>query len=59
MSRELPDESETPESRKETNLRMRFGTDYRYHFEDPEIRKKGGDTGEFEWIEETFEDFIV
>ena len=33
------------------NLRMRFGTDMRYHFEDPDLRKRGGDSEDVEWME--------
>ena len=29
------------------NYRMRMGNDYRFHFEDPELRKKAGDGYEF------------
>lgn len=60
MSDKLPEELEVRESPPKPNLRMKFGTDYRFHFEEEELRKKGGDTGEFEWIDTTFlEDFIV
>ena len=45
------------EKREETNgrsYRMRFGTDLKYHFEDPELRQKCGDSAEFQWIDTTF-----
>lgn len=47
------------QERSKGGYRMRFGTDLRYHFEDPALRAKGGDKAEFEWIETTFiEGFI-
>ena len=33
------------------NLRMRMGADMKFHFEDPELRKRGGDTENVEWME--------
>jgi len=38
-----------PEEKR--NFKMRFGTDLKYHFEDPELRRRCGDTGAFEWYE--------
>jgi len=34
-----------------SKFRMRMGADMRYHFEDPELRKRGGDLEEVEWME--------
>lgn len=50
MTDELKEDREEPKK----SYRMKLGTDYRYHFEDPELRKKAGDKAEFEWIETTF-----
>lgn len=37
--------------KKVTSLKMRFGRDLRYHFEDPELRRRGGDGYEFDGTE--------
>ena len=38
MSDKLPEEPEVVERPPKPNLRMKFGTDYRFHFEEEELR---------------------
>lgn len=39
--------SNTAREDSKRNYRMRMGNDYRFHFEDSELRKRGGDDYEF------------
>lgn len=49
------DEPRKTEERKPdpfaSKFQMRMGADLRYHFEDPELRKRGGDLETVEWME--------
>lgn len=45
------EQSMEPPAPGEVNLKMRMGMDMRYHFEDPELRKRGGDAEDVEWME--------